>query len=51
MARTTDPAAPTTVAVVPNDEARTATGAHPEVMVRSAISRATGSANHGVSGA
>jgi hypothetical protein len=51
MARTTDPAAPMTVAEVPSAEARTVTGAHSDVMARSAISRETGSASQGASGA
>src|SRR5262245_29849819 len=51
IARTTDPAAPTTVAVVPSAAARTVTGAHAEVTVRLRISRETGVANHGANGA
>ena len=40
MARTTDPAAPTTVADGPSTDARTVTGAHWAVSTRSEISRA-----------
>ena len=50
MARTTDPAAPTTWRSA-STEARTVTGAHEEVIERSAISRETDSASHADSGA